>query len=220
MGYEQNKLDEFNRQYYDIESNYSKMILKGNKIIHNRFWIRNLHKYQPSGKLLDAGCGQGFFLKYAEKYYETFGIDISKYGISRAKLTTTKSSIQLGSISKLNYNDNSFDIVTSFDTLEHIEKPENALKECNRVLKNGGLLVISVPNTHSIGKKWKGKDWFGFRDHTHKSLLSNQQWIGAVQKSGFEIETTFYDGLWDSPYFKSTPTTIQHMFLGGMTHEL
>jgi SAM-dependent methyltransferase len=185
--------------------------MRGQKPLYNRFWIRYLRKVISKGRILDTGCGRGFFLKYAEKHYETFGIDISKYGIYRAKIITPKSDLQIGLVHNLGYKNDVFDIITSYDLLEHLKTPTIALGEYNRVLKTGGILVISVPNIHSIGKKWKKDKWFGYRDETHQTILSNQQWMNSLEKNGFDIKDTFYDGLWDSPYWDRLPAPLQHL---------
>ena len=198
----------FDKEYYE---NYKHTITKGTKPLYYRFWVRYLRKRLPSGRILDAGCGHGFFLKCAEKYYETFGTDISMYGIDQAKRISSKSYLQVGNVYKCGYKDGVFDVVINFDVLEHLEKPVNALREYNRILKIGGLLIISVPNVHSIGKKWKKNKWFGYQDKTHQMLISNDQWINLLEQNGFDINDIFYDGLWDSPYCNVLPTLPQHL---------
>jgi len=156
-----------------------------------RRWIKIIRKYKPSGKLLDAGCGEGYFLEYAEKYYEAYGIDASEYCIKEAKQRANHTKLSVGSITHLDYDNEYFDVVTCFDVLEHLDNPSTAIRESCRVLKSGGVFVIRVPNTHSIGIKLKKDEWFGYRDKTH---------------------VTFYDGLWDPPYFKKVPKVLQHLF--------
>jgi hypothetical protein len=97
--------------------------------------------------------------------------------------------------------------------LEHLQSPETALHEFNRTLKIGGILLISVPNTESVGLKWKGEGWFGYRDPTHISLLSPTEWVKLLESKEFKIIDTRYDGLWDTPYFKRIPKKVQYLFL-------
>jgi 2-polyprenyl-3-methyl-5-hydroxy-6-metoxy-1,4-benzoquinol methylase len=120
-------------------------------MLSNKFWVRYLKKLKK-GKLLDVGCGRGFFLKEAEKHYLTYGVDIDQYNI-KMSTSNTPSSILFADVNDLSlFNDEFFDIVTCFDVLEHVAKPFFALKEIHRVLKVGGISVITTPNVNSIGR--------------------------------------------------------------------
>lgn len=200
----------FEKDYY--KKAYGSTILKGEKPLYHRFIIRLLKKFKREGKLLDVGCGQGFFLKLAEKYYRTYGFDISKWAIKQTKKRTKKSILKVMDIDKAsNIKKEFFDIVICLDLLEHIKNPDIAIKKINSCLKNGGILLVSVPNLNSIGKKWKKNNWFGYRDKTHISLLSEKKWLEMLKKNKFKIVDKFYDGLWDSPYFNHIPNFLQHL---------
>jgi 2-polyprenyl-3-methyl-5-hydroxy-6-metoxy-1,4-benzoquinol methylase len=111
----------FNKKYF--LSQYSHLILH-DKRFHNRFWILYLHKLKPEGSLLDAGCGEGFFLRYAEKYYKAVGVDISEYAINRARKLCKKALLYIQDVTKLDLGTLKFDIVTCFDVLEHLSQPD------------------------------------------------------------------------------------------------
>ncbi|NQE45998.1 Ubiquinone biosynthesis O-methyltransferase [ANME-1 cluster archaeon GoMg2] len=200
----------FEGRYY--EEKYGTLLLKGEKPFYHRFWMRYLRKYKESGRLLDLGCGLGFFLRYAEKYYETYGIDLSHFGIKEAKKRCNTEMV-VGSATYIPFKDNYFDVITCFDLLEHMENPKDAIAECYRLLKDDGLLVITTPNISSNGLKWKKEKWFGFRDETHISLLSNDEWINMLKKNSFKIVDVFYDGLWDTPYFEVVPRVFQDLMI-------
>ena len=201
---------EFEKDYY--EKTHGNTILKGEKPLYHRFILRLLKKFKKNGRLLDIGCGGGFFLRLAENCYETYGIDISKWAIEQAEKKTKKSKLRYGDISNTVFEKFFFDIVTCFDVLEHIENPEDTFQKISRYLNDEGILLISVPNLDSIGRKWKKNNWFGYRDKTHISLFSEKKWLEMLKKNKFEILDKFYDGLWDSPYFKSVPNFLQHLF--------
>lgn len=177
------------------------------------FLTHYLRKRIKNGKLLDVGCGVGYFLIRAEKYYETYGIDISHFAISYAKRNLNKSILKLGSATNIPFSDEIFDIVTCFDVLEHIRNPREVLREIYRVLKPSGVLIVRVPNTESVGLNLKKDDWYGFRDETHVSLFSNDEWIKLVEDESFEIIDVFYDGLWDTPYFRRVPKILQDILI-------
>lgn len=95
-------------------------------------------------KLLDVGCGDEEFLQYLDKHMliESKGID------DREGLVTTKR-VTKGTAEKLPYPNSTFDVVTMMAVIEHIEEPTEVFNEVNRVLKKGGLLIITTPSKNS-----------------------------------------------------------------------
>jgi len=207
-----NMKQKYDKRYFEKTAEDVGLLLKERRPLWRR-WMKNIRKYKASGKLLDVGCGQGFFLACVEKYYDVYGIDISEYAIREAKQRTTQVKLSVGDVTDLDYKNDYFDIVTCFDLLEHLPDPELALQEFYRILKKDGIVIIRVPNTDSIGARWKKEEWFGHRDKTHASLLSNEEWLSLLKESGFEILEVFHDGLWDTPYFKRVPKVLQDIII-------
>ena len=199
---------EYNKEYFDRTAKGVGLTLKSRRPVWSR-WVKIIRTHKPNGKLLDVGCGAGWFLSYAEKHYDTYGVDASEYAIEEAKAKTHNTKLSVGDAQRLYYVYKSFDVVTCFDLLEHLSNPYLAIAEFHRVLKDNGVLVVRVPNTESVGSKLKGDDWFGARDETHVSLFGNKTWIKMIKHIGFTIETIFYDGLWDTPYYKRIPKILQ-----------
>ncbi len=198
-------------EYFSYNSYVNKAILNGSKPLQHRLLINKIRKSKPYGKLLDVGCGKGFFMEIAQEFYTTYGVDISKYAIKKAKQRLQNSNLEIGSATTLSFGHQKFDILVCFDLLEHIERPMLTINECHRVLKPDGLLVLSVPNKKSVGIALKGKNWFGYRDSTHISILSEEEWFAILKKGRFRVISSIHDGLWDSPYFPYIPTFIQHI---------
>lgn len=111
--------------------------------------ISQLKQYLPKKrtelKILDAGCGTGGLTKKLSTLGETIGIDISDDAIRFAKKRGLK--VKRGSISKITFPNNSFDIVVSADVLYHqwINDDKKVVQELLRVLKPGGILLIKLP---------------------------------------------------------------------------
>lgn len=205
-------MDKYGEEYFDKTHKIVRFLVPKMQLLWIR-WVKTVRKYRSSGRLLDIGCGEGYFLHYAERVYETYGMDISDYCVNETLSRTNKSTVSTGDITKINYADKYFDIVTCFDIMEHVSNYEDALQECNRILKERGILVMRVPNTSSLGHKWKKEEWFAYKDETHVNLLPKEKWLEVIKKQGFEISEVLYDGLWDSPYFKQVPTFIQTIFI-------
>lgn len=201
----------YGTDYYAIDSNYDNMLFKGRKPFHYIFWKRKLKKLIKNGVLLDIGCGKGFFLEYMTKFYLTMGTDVSKYAVQESKKMLKDVPLCVSDATNLCFKNGIFDIITAFDIIEHLNNPKQMFDECNSVLKSNGLLVLTTPNTESVGRKLKQDEWFGYRDPTHVSLLSTSEWTILLKESGFQVVNIYYDGLWDSPYFTKVPTSLQHL---------
>jgi 2-polyprenyl-3-methyl-5-hydroxy-6-metoxy-1,4-benzoquinol methylase len=98
-----------------------------------------VRKYVKSGRLLDVGCAYGFFLQEAKRYFDCYGFDVSNYAISRAKKYGKRIRFKVASAEKdWPYENRFFDAITMWDVIEHLENPENAIKEARRCLANKG----------------------------------------------------------------------------------
>jgi len=106
-------------------------------------------KSKTNKKLLDVGCGGGFFLREAEKFLDCTGIDFSKEALLQAK-KNCNSKLILASASNIPFKDNEFDFVACLGSLEHFIEMEKALSEMNRVLKKNGKINLFVPNSDFI----------------------------------------------------------------------
>jgi SAM-dependent methyltransferase len=101
-------------------------------------------------KVLDASCGVGYGLEILSTAgaASVIGVDVSTEAIGEAKARFGEYAEELveADLRKLPFEDDSFDAVVSFETIEHVEEPERALAELDRVLRPDGILVISSPN--------------------------------------------------------------------------
>ncbi len=111
----------------------------------------------PKGKLLEIGTGISSMLsdiKNSKKLnFDCFGIDISETTIDTVKkqfdTLGIKAELKVADAENLPFPSNTFDVIISAHTLEHIENDINVIKECSRVLKSGGELIIFVPGRKS-----------------------------------------------------------------------
>jgi SAM-dependent methyltransferase len=100
----------------------------------------------PSGRLLDVGCGCGFFLKAAQDAgWEVIGIDLNAEAISYATKHLQVNAL-LGNLRDIDFRHSSFDLVTLWNVLDHTSDPLDLLVEVRRVLNDDGLLFIRTPN--------------------------------------------------------------------------
>jgi 2-polyprenyl-3-methyl-5-hydroxy-6-metoxy-1,4-benzoquinol methylase len=144
----------YNYDYFRNQTNGLDRITnnKGSfNFIHN-FFMKKLMKYQKKGRLLDFGCGTGYFLKIANDNYETYGIDVSDYSIQETSKRSPHTKTIVGGPERLDdFDDGYFDIITAIDVLEHLTKPQAVIKKFNDKLAVNGLMLINVPNKSSLG---------------------------------------------------------------------
>jgi GT2 family glycosyltransferase/ubiquinone/menaquinone biosynthesis C-methylase UbiE len=118
-------------------------------------------------KVLDISCGTGYGSELiAINGSEVIGVDISKEAIDYAKSHFSHAEFQIGDAENLSFDDNTFDIVVSFETIEHLNNPEKFISQVNRVLKKDGLFVGSIPREFDTPE---------FRQHNpfHKNFYGN-----------------------------------------------
>jgi SAM-dependent methyltransferase len=106
-----------------------------------------LEQYRGTGKLLDIGTGFGFFLVEMKKRgWEAGGVEISQKAMDYAR-GTLGLTVLPGPLEKAGLPDNDFDAVTAFYVVEHLSHPMDFFRECYRILKPGGVLLLRYPHT-------------------------------------------------------------------------
>lgn len=133
--------DEFNRyEYRDFHYKFDKII-----------------KYVKPGFVLDAGCGTGAFCRRLVSSFDgkidVVGIDFSPQEIEICQKLAEfqkNQSYSVQDIYMMDFPDNTFDTVVCSEVLEHLTEPSKAIKEMIRVLNNGGVLIVTVPNNEKI----------------------------------------------------------------------
>jgi 2-polyprenyl-3-methyl-5-hydroxy-6-metoxy-1,4-benzoquinol methylase len=149
----------------------------------------SLTKTKTVDSILDVGCGEGFTLNRLRENgigKRLEGIEYLQAAIDLGKQTYPDIKIVKGNIYELPYKDNSFDLVLCTEVLEHLEKPQDALKELVRVSKK--YLVISVPNEpfFMLAQLIRGKNWSRFGNDiehiNHWTMLGFSQFVKKSAK--------------------------------------
>jgi 2-polyprenyl-3-methyl-5-hydroxy-6-metoxy-1,4-benzoquinol methylase len=153
-----------------------------------------IQKYGSGTNLLDIGCAQGFFLFSASKAgYTTKGIEISQDAAEYARREFDLD-IEAKPFEELRFAENHFDVVTLWQVLEHVPYPLMVLKEVHRILKPGGLLVVSTPNIEGIPAKILRKRWWDIK-RLHVNQFSTKTLRDILQNAGFKnISSASYKG--------------------------
>lgn len=132
---------------------------------------------------LDVGCGTGAVLQWLNTHgFEATGLDMSDLALNfckEKKLVAIK-----GLADQLPCPDNSFDLVTALDVLEHLDDDKKAVKEIYRVLKPGGVCVVTVPAHQSL---WSYHD---VALH-HKRRYTRKQIQAVLQTQFTDVQSTY-----------------------------
>ncbi|PIR92499.1 hypothetical protein COU01_01435 [Candidatus Falkowbacteria bacterium CG10_big_fil_rev_8_21_14_0_10_44_15] len=144
------------------------------------------HYYsEKSAAILDVGCNSGFLVAQLQTAgYDAAGCDISAEAVSYGQ-NQGRRGLSVCALPQLHYPNGQFDAVLCLDTLEHIRDDKLAIREIGRVLKPGGIAIVTVPAFMFL---WGLQDEIShhFRRYTKKELLVK------IQAAGFSIERVGY----------------------------
>jgi 2-polyprenyl-3-methyl-5-hydroxy-6-metoxy-1,4-benzoquinol methylase len=192
---------------------------------------RSLLQRLPSGaRLLDIGCGFGAFVAVATKYgLDAYGVDFNANQIEVGRrVYNLRDRLHVGRVEQLPQLllEEGYDAVTMFEVIEHVEDPRALLESALRLLKPGGMLVISCPND----ARWQplGRIFVDYPPH-HLTRWSPKSITWLMRDLGLEdirvqIDSKFRDILWTAAVNrsaaarsrsvnKSTPTSAQNGML-------
>lgn len=149
--------------------------------------MEKIKRIKKVGKILDVGCGAGYFLAVAkENGWGTHGIEVSKIAASYAR-EKFGIDVFVGELREAGYPDEYFDVVTLWHVLAHLPDPSETLAEVNRVLKKDGLLVLTVPNIGGFQAKIFKEFWFHLDVPRHLYFFELGTLKQMLGKSGFKV---------------------------------
>ncbi len=143
-------------------------------------WYEHMHRYAMIAPLvqgrvvLDAACGEGYGSQLlSQSAASVNGVDIDSQCIELAqkKYTAENLSYHCADVLELPFDDGVYDVVVSFETLEHLAQQDQLLKEFHRVLKDDGLLIISTPDKAEYTDKTGHENAFHVKELYHQEFL-------------------------------------------------
>jgi len=174
-------------------------------------------KYFPSnvrGRLLDVGCGDGRFLRYAkEQGFEVWGIDFDKKSVENVKRNLgidTVFAMSLEEFYEFAMEKNlKFDVITFFEVLEHQDKPREFLEMVKGLLKEGAYIAGSVPNRARLFAEITWKYFHGDYPPHHFLRFSKPSLEKALNFAGFR-DVEVYE--LDFPFIELFPYLEKKLF--------
>lgn len=160
-------------------------IIRGARLTATQSQVGLIRRYGNGTRLLDIGCGEGFFLFNASRAgYMTKGIEISQ-GAAEYARKEFDLDVEARPFEELWFPADYFDVVTLWQVLEHLPYPLVVLKEIHRILKPGGLLVTSTPNIEGTLARIFRRRWWNLRV-LHVNQFTCKTLATILENAGFE----------------------------------
>jgi SAM-dependent methyltransferase len=148
-----------------------------------------LPRRRGEGRLLDAGCGTGGFLRWAidsGRFRTVAGVDLGADAIALARRRVPEAELRVAPLHSLPFADESFDVVVTNDVLQHVPEGDvhSSLRELRRVLVTGGVLLVHTNGARRLRRE--RDDWRAY----DRGVLARQ-----LTEAGFVCERTTYANL-------------------------
>jgi len=142
--------------------------------------------WHGEGRMLEVGCGSGRWLSRLKGAgWRTAGLDISPQA-AKVAADAYDVEVEVGTYPRKHFPAASFDVVTFWNSLEHMTDPVGVLESAHAVLAAGGLLYASVPNFASFGARRFRENWFPLDLPRHLNHFTPDTLSAALEKAGFE----------------------------------
>lgn len=170
----------YSQYSYGSEGYLSPITIKSYNILLDEF-----EKYRKVGRILDVGCGRGWFLIEARKRgWEVYGTEYSEKAVELCESAGIK--MFQGELDVSNFDGIEFDIITSFEVIEHINNPNEDLKKIHSLLRKEGLFYCTTPNFNSLMRYYLKEDYNVIGYPEHLSYYTKKTLNNVLVKNGFK----------------------------------
>lgn len=182
------------------------------------FAFRLLNKYlskRDDLEVLEIGTGSGFFLDFARERFPNSrlsGVEYDERLLAETAARATHAHLIQGNAENFDLGKGRFDLVVSFQVIEHLYNPGAMLDNVRAHLKPGGIFLVTTPNLSGLGARWMKDKWHGYRDD-HVSMKGKDEWDQLIASHGFSplySGSTFFSGV---PVLNKLPLGIFNWLL-------
>ena len=181
------------------------------------FAIKMIKKYadiRNFNSLLEIGTGSGFFMLSCKKNFPRVsltGIEYDERLLSITRKRAPFANCIQGNAENFDLHPNKYDVIVSFQVIEHLYNPEAMLSQVESHLNAGGIFIVTTPNLDGMGAKIMKEKWHGYRED-HVSLKGAKEWEDLITNNGFEVKfsgSTFFTGI---PLMNKLPLGLINWF--------
>lgn len=183
-----NELEE-HYSHYNRGRHVSDLTIKRYEQLLNEF-----SKYKQAGKVIDVGCGSGFFLDVAARMkWDAYG---TEFGIDAVEFCKAKGhNVFEGPIETIELEPDTFDIVTSFEVIEHLTYPKEHFEKLFKILRPGGILYVTTPNFNAVTRYILKDRWNIISYPEHLTYFTATTLDEALLAAGFRRKKLIADGI-------------------------
>ena len=154
---------QFDSRAADYASWYEGQTFSAHAFRRRRELALEMLRSEPPGKVLDIGCGPGVLVRdLLEIGHEVWGVDVAPEMIAQCLSSfggENRAHFATGKVENLDFTAAAFDAITCLGVVEYLDDDEAALRELHRVLKPGGLVVITCPHYWAPWRRWDALYW-------------------------------------------------------------
>jgi len=176
-----------NQLYTDSTESYLKSIAEDNADFREDFRVARQmlqEAFPKGGSILDVGCASGFFLESLGKSWNRQGVELFCLAVERSQ-TRPGIVVHESDLASVAFPKETFDVVCSFDVIEHLTDPMPIFHEARRILKPGGCLLLGTGNSSSLAARMAGSRWTYFCIPEHISFFNPRALRQGLAQAGF-----------------------------------
>ena len=163
------------------------------------------------GRFLDVGCGPGVNLKICQQQgWVVYGVEVSETAVAQAR-EFVGDCIYAGTLEHATFEEECFDVILFSHSLEHVFSPVKELAHVQRLLKPGGMLVITVPNAGSLEAWLFGRWWVPWDPPRHLYHFEKASLAKLLEEAGFRV-VRLRTGVGSMYFLASLERFWQHRF--------
>lgn len=148
-------------------------------------------------RLFEIGCAYGFFLDAARPRFESVsGMDVAEDGVAHARALGLDAAC--GDFLTRDFGSQRFDVVTMWDTIEHLKSPHLFLEKAASLLDKGGLIAITTGDIDSLNARVQKDKWRLIHPPTHAHYFSPRTLTKLLDRLGFEVISDGHCGFYRS----------------------